>query len=378
MRIILVAIYSHVDGYPPSLNAIYHLSNIFDKIIVLERNYGRSKWEFPSNVQIVSCNPQVNTSTTEKLSIYKKVSGYVRFAFLLCKILKNEKPDVLLLYDGIPLALSYFCSIPIKTKLWYHNHDVTHESELRKYTFRRFLRRFEIRQMQKVDIFSLPTDSRLQFFPRASGHIKILIVPNYPSRFIYGSWYINQVFNGIELKLIHQGAFKPVNFETLLSVFYKIKLPFPLMLSIAGPANDVCEAKIKEIKNCYLSPNKVISLGRIPYNELPLVTREHHVGLALYSEDNIMVRTIGTASNKIFEYISLGLPVIFTEREDFRDLFGHYLWAYFVSSDYNNLKEVLSSIFQNYAASSAAARRTFLQERNFEIEFDKVIQLLTK
>jgi glycosyltransferase involved in cell wall biosynthesis len=89
-----------------------------------------------------------------------------------------------------------------------------------------------------------------------------------------------------------------------------------------------------------------------------------------------MVRTVSTASNKIFEYICLGLPVIFTDRKDFRELFGHYAWANFVLTDYSNFEETILNITNNYDSQSNSARETFLKERNFELHFQKVLKTL--
>jgi hypothetical protein len=51
-KIFMVAIYSHPEYYPPTLNAIDQLSEIAESIIVVTRNNKFSSWEFPENVEL--------------------------------------------------------------------------------------------------------------------------------------------------------------------------------------------------------------------------------------------------------------------------------------------------------------------------------------
>lgn len=373
---IVIAIYSHIDGYPPSLNAVHHLSQLFGHVTIVERNYGPCLWTFPSNVEIRSVGPRVTLSTAASLSIIKKIVGYIQFTIVLRGLLKKKRPSVLLLYDGIPLALTKFIKLPSGLKLWYHNHDVLHESELKRNSFQWYLKKYENEQMRNVDVFSLPTATRLSYFLPISALTKIQILPNYPSKFVYGSFFRQKKFDSKILRLIHQGVFEPANFEKFIFEYLKINSSYMLEFTLTGPSIERTQNKIDRIKRNTISSNRIFLLGRIDYEKLPIVTREHHIGLALYDTHNIMVRTIGTASNKIFEYISLGLPVIFTDREDFRVQFGHYSWAFFVDDQYIDLGKVIADISSRYDQISMSARTTFLTERNFEIEFEKIAPLL--
>jgi len=262
-------------------------------------------------------------------------------------------------------------TLPKSLKLWYHNHDVVHHSEMPKLSLLRIFKYLEEKMIkERVDLFTLPTQSRLSYFPNIREYSKTMILPNYPSSNIYASAFEQKHFNAEkdELRLIHQGVFLPNNFENLVKSLLESKLRTHLVL--AGPEKE----DVAQFTG--FDKNRFTALGRLAYRELPEITKSCHIGLALYGEHNIMVRTVSTASNKIFEYISLGLPVIFIEREDFRTLFGHYKWANFVYSDYSNLQQVLQNIMTNYSRQSKSARETFLNECTFEAAFSNVQNIL--
>ena len=51
---IVIAVYSHPEHYPPTLNAIEFLSKEFKHIYVIHRNIEGFNWKYPSNVTLLS------------------------------------------------------------------------------------------------------------------------------------------------------------------------------------------------------------------------------------------------------------------------------------------------------------------------------------
>ena len=307
----------------------------------------------------------------KSISYSEKFKGYFFFRQDLKYEIVKHKPDWILAYDTVALGILATFKLPHPTKIWYHNHDVVLNSEIATFSLLRIFKFFETHMLRKkVDLFTLPTKSRLSYFPEKRGNVKTLIIPNYPSSKIYALNYQPQQYNALtdNLRLIHQGVFLPNNFEELVKEIQNSELKVELVL--AGPMKESVE------KVTGFDQRRFLPMGRLAYKDLPKVTKTCHVGLALYGDHNVMVRTVSTASNKIFEYIALGLPVVFTDREDFRALFGHYKWANYVCPDYSNLHHVLINISDNYTEQTKSARYTFEKERNFEMVFSHVYKYL--
>jgi len=117
-------------------------------------------------------------------------------------------------------------------------------------------------------------------------------------------------------------------------------------------------------------------LDRIPYAQLISFTREFHIGLGIYVSKNIMNATIATASNKIYEYIASGLPVLLLDNDYFRTHFGQYDWALFTDLSKSNLNKVMEDLIGVYSSVADAARSDFERSLNFERGFNRALDII--
>ena len=109
--------------------------------------------------------------------------------------------------------------------------------------------------------------------------------------------------------------------------------------------------------------------GVTSYKEVPKVTASCHIGIAIFAKDDIMNKTPGTASNKIYEYAACGLPVLYYDNEHFRTHLSKYKWAVATNLTNQSLMDSIAFIDSNYAELSEAARSDFENELNFEKQF---------
>jgi hypothetical protein len=86
--------------------------------------------------------------------------------------------------------------------------------------------------------------------------------------------------------------------------------------------------------------------------------------------------TLGTASNKLYEYAALGLPVLYLGREHFNRYLGLYPWAVPVELSPESITRAIAGIMSRFAYYSASAHESFAKELNFERYFAPVIQEL--
>src|SRR5690554_4666964 len=104
MSKIVVAIYSHPELYPPTLNAINILSKKYDKLIVICRNdFKESKCEFPSNVEIKFTTKPYSIYELDNISFIRKILYFLRFTGSFLRNILTKRPSVVICYDYIPL-----------------------------------------------------------------------------------------------------------------------------------------------------------------------------------------------------------------------------------------------------------------------------------
>lgn len=377
-----MAVYSHAEFYPPTLNALHLLSPRFDKIYVLCRNVLVSTWKYPKNVELIVVSEFDTIDNTTKYSFVKKLWSYFQFGNKLRELTKIHKPSLVLVYDTIPFAL--YClfkkRLPRKEPfVWYHNHDVTAKSELGKFSIAKLFLLIERKNFRKLDLFTLPTKARLEFFPVDKLRSQLVILPNYPSKTLFGKWR-SETKAGEAFKIIFQG-----HISSLMDIEEFVKqLPHKVMdkqieLHLVGPISEQYKMKLLQQANELDVKKWLYIYGRIPYDQLPKLTASCHIGVAIYPPHNSMTRTMSTASNKIFEYASVGLPVLLNEREDFRTEFSSYRWIKFLKNiEINEIQVVLESLIQDYEFISEQAVKDFQRELNYEFVFGQVNNVLVE
>ena len=87
---------------------------------------------------------------------------------------------------------------------------------------------------------------------------------------------------------------------------------------------------------------------------------------------------VASASNKLFEYAAMGLPVIVPDRENYRDFLGDAEWVTYADIEQpESIARAITSIFadrERYVAMSRAARRAFEDQYNYERVFAPALE----
>jgi hypothetical protein len=374
MNFAVVAIYSSIEAYPPALNALQCLSSKFDKIEVVQRNVMPSDWKFPQNIEIINSGRYHHYSIISAKPFWWKMLNFLQFAFVLRSAVVRHRPAWVILHDPLPILAWSLIRHTIgqndTPKIWYHNHDVIlgNESVLMRWAYRA-----QKSVLPSVDKFSLPTELRLPYFKLEGSKVKPMIIPNYPSKSFFGNWVVSRPID-TPTRLIFQGHISP---DSGLELFLKV-LPFriagrQLELNLVGPIDPEYKLRLLQLADQLQVTNQLVLRGRVPYRELPAITSQCHIGLATYGKQNLMVKTMGTASNKIYEYVSVGLPVIVYDDVQFIELVKKYPWAIFIDGTMDNLNQQILYIIDNYERLSKSARLSFEESLNFEDHFENAI-----
>jgi hypothetical protein len=380
---ITILIYAHPELYPPTLSAIEELSQLADNIDVVTRNMLASKWEYPKNVRVNYINKKKYLGFgIEKVSFGLKIIHFVRFVMMSHRLIKKKKSQIVLVYDAIPLYVAHLLRETLKKQdslLWYHNHDVTDLSKASSFSIMSIASRKQDIAMQDVRMFSLPSKERLVYFKNIPKGVNPIIIPNYPLKKFYSKHVKKERKNSNTLKLVYQGSIgtghgledilrvmnQSINGKKVeLHLVGKIRAPYLQQLSNLAKENNVLD--------------RFEYHGMKSFTELPSYLSRFDIGIAIHKPYNITYATGGSASNKIYEYAAIGLPVLLFDNKHYRSYLGATNWSFFTELSSASLVKTLECIDDNWHNASKAAQKDFLDTYNFEACFQKLMHTLVK
>jgi glycosyltransferase involved in cell wall biosynthesis len=378
LKRVVVAIYIDPDFYPPTINAIINLASAFEEVVVVSRNNSDTNYPFPSNVLLKKVGKYCSVRDSEKKSTTAKIFSFLHFTYTLFKYSAGKKTKLVVLYDPFPL-FSFFLfrkMISKKKKIWYHNHDMPSLERQRKYSTGWFSATYEHRAMEHIHFFSLPSYDRQQYYPEIKKHIPVFIIPNYPSL---------QVYNRVKpkahltdtIRIIFQGFISAGHsLEEMVALLAEKINGKQLHLILKGSVKDDYKNRINELASTYGVLNKLTWVGVGPYSDLPDLTNSCHIGNAIHRNTDIVSKTLGTASNKIYEYAASGLPVILYDIDQFKKYLNQYSWTFFCNGSKKSIREVIENICINLPQLQQDARMDFENKLNFENHFNPAMDVV--
>lgn len=369
MNKVLVLIYGPIDGFPPTINLI----NEF-----LDRNYETYAVEV-SNKKFK--HSKVNLTNLYSLDFAKKIpriiSNYILFFKFLSnvfRISKNNDVKKFVVFDSYSLfafhLLRTFKLVSSESKVWYHNHDIGYSSDFPIFSLGWIVHKLESKINIKTDFFTLPSIERNSEFKTRECDF---VLPNYPSHKLYNNHHSK--LNNKVLRLIFQGRITPGHgFESIIELLDKKIGQFELELVFKG----IIDENYKKVLTKNLNSEqikKIVFIGYTDYEEVAEITSNSNIGIAIHKPQSFMHATLGTASNKIYEYVACGLPILFYDNEHFNSYLKKYKWAFAVSDDSTSIYDALSKIVKDYDRISLEAKNSFYSELNYEIFFEKALQI---
>lgn len=373
-----MVVYSSIEFYPPSLNALTNIVAHFSKISILSRNVKSLQWDYAPNVENIQSGDFTDIRDAEKKPLYWKIYSFLLFTWNMLRTLQKEKPTLVILYDSIP-TLSYYLVrsfVGHKYLLWYHNHDVLELSKTKKYTIAWAASLAEKRIFTEIDIFSLPAQDRKEHFPleKLKGHY--FFIPNVPAKSFYNQFYHLKTVKDKTIKLIFQGTIaKGHGLEEVIKyILPTIIADKTFELNLKGLISDDYKNELLQLAVTNKVEKQIVFHGFGAYQDVPRIASACHIGIAVHKGTDVMNKTLGTSSNKIYEYAAVGLPILLFDNQHFREYLGKYEWAFFTDTSEKSLLDCIEKIIVNYEYLSQKAHENFESNLNFETYFTPVIQ----
>ena len=371
---VLVLHYTHPEGYPPTVNAIHSISKQVDKLIILSTDTLPTKWSYEENVELVLLKGNHNRFKHINRSKLAKIKSYFNYILKIVQLIKKEQIDLLIIYDSVPflfyrLASNFF---KINFKVWYHNHDVYPLSKYKKYSVNWLGAKSVQKHFNTVNFFSLPALERKKMFPLKTFKGKFFFIPNYPSKYFSKS-SVAPIVADKQIKIVYPGTPSHKNgFKELIDAMIEPINTKTVSLTLTG---EISPGFINEIKSYAKEKgveNQVFFDGRVPYSEISNYISQFHIGWALYKPVDLSVATAGSSSNKIYEFLANGLPIIVFDNEHHHEYFDNCKAVYFSNLTIDSTRKQIQVIDTKFKELSSIAKMEFEAHYQFENQFEKV------
>jgi hypothetical protein len=341
----LVLIYSHPEYYPPTLNALDELATAVDEIEIIYRPFLKNNWDFPKNVILKPSGIHISRKESMQSNFISKTFFHFQFILNVFRSVISKKYNTILVYDHLAMLSLYLVSsfLSKNTALWYHNHDVPLLDNGRKFSIGWMAIHAQNRLLKKISIFSLPTKERLNNF-KISDKTKVFVIPNYPSKKKY-FFHSNTEKKLDSIALIYQGTIsKGHGLEEITFAINESNLLGSCRLSLVGNISLDFKSKLEEIN----LKSVIDYMGYVYYMDLPNVTSQSHIGIAVLIPKSINFKTASLASNKIYEYAACGLPVLYFNDPHYKEYLTQFEWAFATDLSLESIEDCILAIMSNF------------------------------
>jgi glycosyltransferase involved in cell wall biosynthesis len=130
---------------------------------------------------------------------------------------------------------------------------------------------------------------------------------------------------------------------------------------------------ITQIRRLTQTHKVYLSLKQVDWQKMPELVSSADIGLALYQNLGEARGEIGHSSNKLAQYLQMGLPVITTDYPSLRDVIDRYQCGA-CGSGPDSIEPLAEMIFDDYERYRANAFRCYENDYDFSKHFRKVIE----
>lgn len=304
------------------------------------------------------------------------LKGYSRSVCEALKVIKCEKPDILYAHDYYSaLLVRLLLGRKYCKKIVYDAHELIIPEEGHSDARMKFFYKMEKAIVHKVDLLVCASQERavimtnhyqLKESPLVVDNISYLL-KDYDLTNLPSFEELIQFFSDPIPTIVYAGVVtKSRRIGSLLD--YALQSAPAVKLLVVGKGDALDEMKEKaarQTKLCYCFP------GAVPYEALGAILKRCDVGYLYYPIDTM--NNINCASNKIYEYASVGLPMVANENPTVKRILTDGKIG--VASDFigDAFEQVISSL-DKYKANCAA----FVEANSWEKTAQRLLEHVEK
>ena len=254
-----------------------------------------------------------------KTQVLRVIARLWTHAGLLWQMIKS-RPDIVHAHDVNTLPTAWLAARLSGAKLVYDAHEISTSREGYS-SFRKLVALVEKFLMPRADGTITTTDARAKFFARAYGIARPVVLQNRPrAQTLVKS---NRIREELSLTkpwpiILYQGGIQQGRgLERLVSVAAEV--PDAYFVFIGGGR---LEQTLKDIVSELKLKERVHFISTVALAELPFYTASADIGVQPI--ENTCLNHYTTDSNKLFEYVHAGLPVISSALPEIRKVIYQY------------------------------------------------------
>ena len=377
---LLITIYANPDYYPPTVYAVRILSSYFT-IHILCRNMAEPIEEWPADVTIERFGAYASPREKEAASAGAKLIEYAKFIARTRALVKQMQPAIVYSYDPHALVASIVGRMGGRTTpLIFQLHELPETASLSWTSMQTWVVKAALTGTKSADAAVFPEKYRARHWLTAAGDSRApIIVPNCPDRSYFpgpADWNETIAMRYRARELVYVGYASAANghLEGLRAL---AMTDGDIRMRVIGGYFAEFEASFNALARELGVTDRVRLDGWLALEELRARASRASVGLALHKPATKNLEYLGSASNKLFEYAAMGLPVVVPDRESYRGFLGDAEWVTYADiEDPGSIARAITSIFadrERYATMSRAARRAFEEQYNYERVFAPVL-----
>ncbi len=291
--------------------------------------------------------------------------------------LVRSKPDVVHGHDVNTLPTAWLASVIARVPLVYDAHEISTDREGYA-SFRKVVGCIEKCLMPRAAGRITTTDTRAKFFARAYGISRPLVLQNRSQYLLVDR--SERIRNELNLQerwpiVLYQGGLQQGRgLERIIDVAQEVKNAY--FVFIGGGR---LEPKLKKQAARLNLKGKVYFIDTVSLDDLPYYTASADIGVQAI--ENTCFNHFSTDSNKVFEYVMAGLPVISSNLPEIRKLIKEYSFGVLVEPGCNNsLKEAIQQLVDDKMLRYKLSCKSSVVKTklNWEEQQSKLIDLYTE
>jgi len=378
---LLVVFYANPDYFPPTRNAVSILSRYFNVTVVC-RNVGQSFARWPRDVAIERVGSGGSEDQKHRSDPIDKFFEFRNFMAAVRAAVARIRPALVYAYESHAFCAALGATRGIRTApIIFHLHELPELDALPWHSLQTWVIRRALRKTRSANLMVFPEKNRAEIWMRATRDGRLpLIVPNCAALGFTPDGYdvaalVERRWAG--RKAFYIGALGEQNGhgEAVQALEF---LPPSVSLRMVGKGSaEYRQTLLHAAADLGAQPR--LSIGEfVEHARLKELASDATLGLALYKPTTLNWEFSSSATNKVFEYAALGLPVIAPDRPNYREFFADETWITYANpADSRSIARAIQFVFadrERYVQMSLAARHAFEEKFNYERVFQPALE----
>ncbi len=378
---LLVVFYANPDYYPPTRNAAAILSRHFNVTVVC-RNVDRSFAPWPRNIAIERVGAGCSTNQKDRSTPIGKLLEFRTFRIAVRAAVARIRPALIYAYESHAFCAALSATRRIQTApIIFQLHELPEIAALPWRSLQTWVTRRALRETRSASLVVFPERRRAEIWMRAARDRRSpLIVPNCPALGFTPDGY--DVTGLIERRWTSRKAFyigalgeEHGNGEAVQALAH---LPSNVHLQMIGNGSAAYRQTLASLA-AELGVKARLSVDEfIEHDQLPELSRDAALGLVLHKSTIFNLEFSASATNKLFEYAAMGLPVIASDLPNYREFFADQTWITYANpADSRSIARAIEFVLadrERYVRMSTAARHAFEEKFNYQRVFQPALE----